>query len=165
VTLSRLLALVRDYGWPISAVASVDSPSLPIAIACSQLLGVPVLAIEELHADDLVLVVAALAAQPELCEVTLEHMPAQHLSFAFAVPEPVDDGLITDFIGVSCSGKSVLPWQRLRKRSPREAATLLLRALTIMPEEGNLPLQMAYYTEQHRLLRFFDVSEELEKQE
>jgi len=163
VTLSRLLALVRDYGWPISAVASVDSPSLPIAVACSELLGVPVLEVKELHADDLVLVVAALAAQPELCEVTLEHMPAQHLSFAFAVPEPLDDGLISDFIGVSYSGKCVLPWQRLRKRSPSQAALSLLRALTIMPEEDNLPQQLAYYTEQHRLLRFFDVSAELEK--
>jgi len=165
VTFSRLLALIREYNWQFNALVSVDEDSMPLAIALSQLLEVPVLGIEELREDDFVLVVLALGRQPELCEVTLEHTTGRMLSFALALNWRPDQGLLTDIVGLHCHGKCVLPWQRTRKRSAEAAAMSILRALAVAPEDNNLPQQLAYYTQEHNLLRFFDLPAELVDQE
>jgi len=68
-------------------------------------------------------------------------------------------------VGLHCHGKCVLPWQRTRKRSAEAAAMSILRALAVAPEDNNLPQQLAYYTQEHNLLRFFDLPAELVDQE
>lgn len=161
VSLCRLLALMREYGWQPTALVGLDKDSQPIAMAASHLLQVPVLRVDELRSSDFALVVMAQCRRPELCEVTLEHMPGQHLSFALAMlPEPAPGSLV-DVIGVPCAGPIVLPWERPRRRSARVAAASLLRALAVAPEDDNLAEQMAYYTDKHKLLRFLDMSGEL----
>jgi len=157
VTLSRLLALLKEYGWQFTALVGVDKASMPLAIAASLLLDVPVLSIEQLRKHDFALVVLALGTQPELLEVTLEHLPSRMLSFALCLNWMPDQGLPTDIVGVHSSGECVLPWQRLRKRSAEAAATSILRALTTVPEEDNLSQQIAYYTQEHKLLRFLNL--------
>ncbi len=161
VTLYRLLALMREYDWQLTALVAVDSDSQPIAIALSQLLNVAVRSVDELGADDFALVIMANCSQPELCEVALEHMPGHHISFAFSLrtePEPV---VLTDLVGIACSGTCKLPWQRPRRRPPEVAASCILRAFTAVAEEDNLAQQTEYYALRHRLLRFFDLSSEL----
>ncbi len=161
VTLYRLLAVMREYDWHLTALVSVDTDAQPIAFALSQLLNVPVMCVDELHEDDFALAVMAHCSQPEMCEVVLEHLPGHHLSFALSLqtePEPV---VLTDLVGVGCSGTCKLPWQRVRRRPPEVAATCILRALTAVAEEDNLAQQTEYYSVQHRLLRFFDLSTEL----
>ncbi len=157
VTLNRLLALIKEYSWQFTAVLNVDEVSMPLAIAISLLLEVPVLGIEELRPDDLALVVLALGTQLEVLEVTLEHVPSRELSFALALNWMPDQELLTDIVGVHTSGRCILPWQRLRKRSAKAAATSILRALTTVPEEDNLSQQLAYYLREHTLLRFLDL--------
>jgi hypothetical protein len=165
MTCRRLLMLIREYPWRFNALVSVDVDSMPLAIALSQLLEVPVLHVEELCEDDFALVVLAVGTQPELCEVTLEHVPGRMLSFAFALTWEPHQGLVTDIVGVHCSGRCTLPWKRLRKRSAVAAATSILRALAIVPEEDSQPQQIAYYGKEHKLLRFFDLSAEFAYQE
>ncbi|MBC7261214.1 MAG: tetratricopeptide repeat protein, partial [Chloroflexi bacterium] len=160
VTTARLMRLIRAHEWEFTAVVSMDDDSLPFAIVLSQLLQVPMLSTEELREDDFVLAVLAVADKPELYEVIFEHTPGRMLSFALALNWPLEEGLVTDIIGVYCSGECVLPWKRIRKRSPEAAATSLLRALAIVPDEDNLREQIAYYTQEHKLLRFFDYSED-----
>jgi len=163
VTLSRLLALIKEYDWHINALVCVDEDAMPLAIALSQLLRVAVLGVEELRSDDLLLVIVSPETPPELLEVTLEHVAGQYLSFALALPWSPDAGPLIDLVGVACDGKCTLPWKRLRKRTAEAAATSVLRALAVWREEANLSQQMAYYTQQHRLLRFLDLSAELDK--
>jgi tetratricopeptide (TPR) repeat protein len=158
VTLGRLLHLVREHDWRFSAVASMDPDSLPIALALSQVLEAPSLRVEDLHEDDFSLLVLAIGKQPELCDVTLEHVAGRMLSFALALTWPLEQGPITDMVGLQCTGTCTLPWQRLRKPMPRATATSLLRALAAAPEESNRLEQAAYYTQNHKLLRFFDHS-------
>jgi tetratricopeptide (TPR) repeat protein len=158
MTCSRLMTVIREYNWQFTALVSVDADSMPLAIALSQLLEQPVLRVEELGEDDFALVVLAMGTQPELCEVTLEHIPDRMVSFALAW-QPHEE-LVTDILGVQCSGKCRLPWNRLRKRSALAAATSILRALAIVPDEDNRPQQVAYYTRGHKLLRFCDLSAE-----
>jgi tetratricopeptide (TPR) repeat protein len=160
MTCSRLMTVIREYNWQFNALVSVDADSMPLAIALSQLLDLPVLRVEELGEGDFVLVVLAMGTQPELCEVTLERVPGRMLSFALALTWQPHQRLVTDILGVRCSGKCILPWKRLRKRSALAAATSILRALAIVPDEENRPQQMAYYTRGHKLLRFFDLSAE-----
>ena len=160
VSLCRMLALMHEYGWQPTALVGLDKDSQPIAMAVSHLLEVPVLRVDELRSGDFALVVMAQVRQPELCEVTLEHMPGQHLSFSLAMlPDPAP-GSVVDLIGAPCTGTIVLPWERPRRRSARVAAASLLRALAIVPEDENLAEQMAYYTEKHKVLRFLDMSGE-----
>jgi tetratricopeptide (TPR) repeat protein len=158
VTVSRLLHLVREHDWRFTAVASMDADSMPIALALSQVLEAPTLRVEELHEEDFSLLVLAIGKQPELCDVTLEHVAGRMLSFALALTWPLEQGPITDIVGVQCTGTCTLPWQRMRKPIPKAAATSLLRALATGPEEGNQLQQVAYYTQDHKLLRFFDHS-------
>jgi tetratricopeptide (TPR) repeat protein len=159
MTVSRLLHVVREYDWRFTAVASTDADSLPIALALSQVLEAPTLPVEDLHEDDFSLLVLAIGKQPELCDVTLEHVAGRMLSFALALTWPLEQGPITDIVGVQCTGTCTLPWQRMRRPLPRAAATSLLRALAAAPEEGNQLQQAAYYTQNHKLLRFFDHSD------
>ncbi len=158
VTLSRFLRLVREYDWRFTAVASMDPDSMPIALALSQVLEAPTVRVEELHEEDFALLVLAVGKQAELCDVTLEHVAGRMLSFALALTWPLEQGPITDMVGVQCTGTCTLPWQRMRKRMPKTAATSLLRALAAGPEEGNQLQQATYYTQDHKLLRFFDHS-------
>lgn len=160
ITCRRLLMLISEYPWQFNAVVSVDADSMPLAIALSQLLEVPVLRVEELCEDDFVLVMLAVGIQPELCEVTLEHIPGRMLSFAFALTWQPQEELVNDIVGVPCKGRCTLPWKRLRKRSAVAAATSILRALAVVPEEDSQPQQIAYYRDQHKLLRFCDLSSE-----
>jgi hypothetical protein len=138
----------------------MDEDSTPLAIALSHLLETPLLGVEELRDDDFALVVLALGRQPELCEVTFEHVPARMLSFAVALTWAPEEGLVTDIVGVQCTGKSTVPWQRTRRRTVETAATSILRALASAPDEENQLQQVAYYTQEHTLLRFFDHSAE-----
>nr|MBC7245620.1 tetratricopeptide repeat protein [Chloroflexota bacterium] len=163
LTTRRLLHLIRAYEWHFTAVVSMDEDSQPLAIALSQLLQVPLLGVEELREDDFVLTVLALGKQPTLCEVIFEHIPGRMLSFVLSLNWSLEEELVTDIIGVHCTGDCVLPWKRLRKRSAEAAATSILRALAILPEEENLPQQIAYYTQEHKLLRFFDYSDDFAK--
>jgi len=160
VTLSRLLVLIREYNWQFNALVGVDEDSTPLAIALSQLLEVPMLGVEELREGDFVLLVLAMGIQAELCEVTLEHISGPMLSFTLALAWQPDQGLVTDIVGVSCTGKCMLPWKRIRRRSAEAAATSILRALAVVPEDLNQLQQVAYYTQEHKLLRFFDLSAE-----
>lgn len=158
VTISRLLHLVREHGWQFTAVASMDADSVPIALALSHVLEAPILHVEELQDDDFSLLVLAIGKQPELCDVTLERVAGRILSFALALTWPLEQGPITDIVGVQCTGTCTLPWQLMRKRMHRTAATSLLRALAAEPDESNQKQQVAYYTHEHKLLRFFDHS-------
>jgi tetratricopeptide (TPR) repeat protein len=158
VTLSRFLHLVREHEWRFTAVASMDADSLPIALALSQVLEAPTVQVEELREDDFGLLVLAIGKQPELCDVTLEHVSGRMLSLALALTWPLEQGPITDLVGVQCASTCTLPWQRMRKRMPKTAATSLLRALATGPEESNQLQQVTYYTQSHKLLRFFDHS-------
>jgi len=158
VTLSRFLHLVREHEWRFTAVASMDADSLPIALALSQVLEAPAVQVEELREDDFSLLVLGIGKQPELCDVALEHVSGRMLSLALALTWPLEQGPITDLVGVQCIGPCALPWQRMRRRMPRTAATSLLRALAAGPEEGNQLQQVTYYTQSHKLLRFFDHS-------
>lgn len=165
VTTGRLMRLINAHEWELTAVVSMDEDSLPLAIVLSQLLQVPLLSVEELCDDDFVLAVLAHGTRPELYEVIFEHTPGRMLSFALALNWPLEEGLVTDIIGVHCTGECVLPWKRIRKRSPEAAATSILRALAIVPLEENEREQIAYYTQEHKLLRFFDYSEDFAKLE
>lgn len=159
-TLHRLLLFLREYNWQPTAIVSVNRDAMPMALALAQLLRAPVVPVDELRDDDLVLVVMGANTLPELCEVMLEHMPGQHLSFALALAQNPDPAALTDFCGVACLGECTLPWKRLAKRSPEAAATSILRALAALPDEDNQAQQLNYYVEQHKLLRFFDVPTE-----
>jgi len=158
VTLSRFLRLVREYGWQFTAVAGMDYDSLPISFALSQVLEVPAVRVEQLHEEDFSLLVLAVGRQPELCDVTMEHVAGRMLSFALALTWPLEQGPTTDIVGVQCSNPCSVPWQRMRKRLSRTAATSLLRALAALPDEGNEARQISYYSQDHKLLRFFDNS-------
>jgi len=160
-TIGRLLKLVREYDWPFSAICGLDEASMPVAIALSNLLDVPVVEAEHLSEEDFGLIVLGLGTRAEICEIVSEQVAGKMLSFALAMGWSLEEGLVTDLVGVHCTEKSALPWQRLRKRSAAAAATSILRAMAILPEEDNLPEQLGYYTQQHKLLRFFDHSKEL----
>jgi len=162
VTCNRLLMLIHEYGWQFNALVSVDEDSMPLAVTLSQLLELPLLRVNELREDDHILVVLAAGTQPELFEVTLEHIPGQMLSFALCLAWQPHEGPVTDIVGVRCSGKCTLPWRRLRKDSALAAATSILRALAVAPEEDNRAQQIDYYRQKHKLLRFFDLSSEFE---
>ncbi len=158
VTLGRFLHLVREHEWRFTAVASMDADSLPVALALAQVLEAPTVQVEELREDDFSLLVLAIGKQPELCDVTLERVSGRLLSLALALTWPVEQGPVTDLLGVQCTGPCTLPWQRTRRRAPKTAATSLLRALAVGPEESNQQQQLQYYTQSHKLLRFFDHS-------
>jgi tetratricopeptide (TPR) repeat protein len=157
VTVSRLLHLVREHDWRFTAVASMDAESLPVAIVLSQMLEAPILQVEELQEEDFSLLVLAIGKQPELCDVTFEHVAGRMLSLALALTWPLEQGPITDIVGVQCTGACALPWQHMRKPT-KTAATSLLRALATGPEEENQLQQVMYYVQDHKLLRFFDHS-------
>ena len=156
VTVSRLLALIGAYDWLFDAIVSVDADSEPLAIALSRLLGIPVVPVQALDKENLVLAVLGLTDQRELYDVTLESIPGRAVSLALAVNLPPTEGPLADVVGAYCSGKAVLPWQRLRKQSAEAAATSILRALPNVPPEDNRREQMAYYADQHTLLRFVE---------
>jgi len=158
VTMGRLLRLVGEHDWQFTTVVGMDQESMPIALALAQVLEAPTLRVEDLHDEDFSLLVLGVGKQPELCDVTLEHVTGRMLSFALALTWPLEQGPVTDIVGVQCTRSCTLPWQRVPKRTPRSAATSLLRALARMPEEGNQLLQTTYYAQDHKLLRFFDHS-------
>jgi len=156
VTLCRLWRTIQAGSWHLTAVTSVDEDSLPLAIALSHMLEVPLLSVEELRSEDFVLLVLARGDRPELFEVTLEHIPGRMLSFALALTWSASEGLLSDVVGVRATGTCTLPWHRLRKRSAEAAATSIFRALTIVPDDDNAAEQARYYTQDHQLLRCLD---------
>ncbi|UCC76242.1 MAG: tetratricopeptide repeat protein [Anaerolineales bacterium] len=159
-TCNRMLAMSSALSWPLSAIVPVEEDSKPLAIALAQLLEVPALGVEELRDDDLALVVLAVGTQPELFEVTLEHMRCPTLSFALALAWEPHKGTVPDILGVHGSGKFTLPWKRLPKPSAEAAAASILRALAVAPEEENQAQQVAYYRRRHTLLRVTSLSTE-----
>ncbi len=160
-TCSRMLAMSSALSWRFSAVVPVEEDSKPLAIALAQLLQVPALGFEELRDDDLALMVLAVGTQPEILEVTLEHVRCPALSFALALAWEPHKGTVPDVLGVHGSGRFTLPWKRLPKRSAEAAAASILRALAVAPEEENQPQQIAYYMQRHTLLRVSSLSKEL----
>lgn len=160
ITLGRLLRLIREYDWQFTAVAPMEEQSLPLAIALSHVIEAPLLPVEELQEEDFTLLVLAAGRRPEICEVVSEHVSGRMLSFALALTWAPEMGPITDIIGVQCTDQVTLPWEPTRRRSARSIATSLLRSLASLPDEANQAQQLAYYTQEHRLLRFFDHSSE-----
>lgn len=173
VTVARLLRLIRDQGWQLTATCSTDEGSMPLALALARVLEVPVLPVEQLTEEDFTLVVMGIGRRPELCDVTLERVPGKMISFAMVIAWPLEEDLVTDVVGVHCTGTCSLPWQRGPgrttsatktgpRRSARTAATSLLRALAASAVESNESAQREYY-ERHALLRFYDNTAQLEK--
>jgi tetratricopeptide (TPR) repeat protein len=155
VTLGRLLRLVRDQGWHLTAASSTDDSAMPLALAIARVLEIPVVPVEELSEDDFALVVLGVARRPELCEVALERVPGRMISFAQVIAWPLEEDLVTDVIGVHCTGNCLLPWQKGPRRSARTAATSLLHALAASVDEPNEAAQREYY-DRHALLRFYE---------
>lgn len=153
-TCRRLVALQRHFGWPIDALSAVDHSAVPLTLALAELLRLPTRPLERVRKRELTLLVLATVPHPEFWQVTLEHISTPMRSFALALTWQPDEGPVTDLIGILCSGKCRLPWQRLRKTSPEAAAASILRAYAAQPDDGNLMAQIAYYGRHHRLLRF-----------
>jgi tetratricopeptide (TPR) repeat protein len=164
MTCSRLLTLIKEYRWQFNSLVSVDDDSMPLAIALSRVLELPVVHVEELRKDDVALLVLAMGTKPELFEVTLEHLTGRILSFALSVTWQPQQGVVADIMGVQCSGRCILPWKRLRKRSAEAAATSILRAVALVPDEDSRSQQIAYYVQEHKLLRFSDLPAEFAEQ-
>ncbi|OQB26664.1 MAG: TPR repeat-containing protein YrrB [Chloroflexi bacterium ADurb.Bin180] len=177
VTLARLLRLIRDQGWQITAACSTDESAMPLALALARVLEVPVLPVDQLTDEDFTLVIMGIGRQPELCDVTLERVPGKMISFAMAIAWPLEEDLVTDVVGVHCTGSCTLPWQRGpnratagaghsaltgARRSARTSATALLRALAASADEPNESAQHEYY-ERHSLLRFYENASQLDK--
>ena len=186
VTLGRMLRLIRDQGWQITATCSTDDGAMPVALAIARVLEVPVLPVDQLTEEDFTLVVMGVGRRPELCDVTLERVPGKMISFAMVIAWPLEEDLVTDVIGVHCTGNCTLPWQRGPgrttttgtsrtattgaqrpaqtgpRRSARTAATSLLRALAASADEPTENAQREYY-EQHSLLRFYDNAQQHDK--
>ena len=171
VTVGRLLRLIRDQGWQLSAACSTDEGAMPLTLALARVLDVPVLTVDQLTDEDLTLVVIGVGRRPELCDVALERIPGKMISFAMAIAWPLEEDLVTDVVGVHCTGSCSLPWQRRPnrttparpgrstlsgpRRSARSAATALLHALAASADEPNESAQREYY-ERHALLRFYE---------
>jgi tetratricopeptide (TPR) repeat protein len=155
-TCRRLVAMQRHFRWPLGAVSAADDKATPLALAVAALLELPTRPLEELREGELALITLAAVAHPEFWQVTTEHITSPIRSFALALTWHPDEGPVTDLIGILCSGKCVLPWQRLRRPSPEAAAASILRAYAAQPDDDNLATQIAYYGREHRLLRFSD---------
>ncbi len=153
-TCRRLVAIQHHFHWPLDAVSAVDDGAMPLTLALAALLELPARPLEQTRESELTLLVLAAVSHPELWQVTLERISTPIRSFALALTWKPDEGPVTDVVGILCTSKCVLPWQRLRKPSPQAAAASILRAYSAHPADDNLAAQMAYYERHHRLLRF-----------
>ena len=159
VTLRRLVALLEALGMTFDAVAPVDIVSLPLALALSQWWGTRT---EPLPTDHVLLVQALGREAASLRMVAEEQMSVITFCLSVGWREP----WLPDLIGVVAPLKSSVPWyapddphadaQCQLDRADHLAQTLLQEMHTL-PPDPNLDAQLAYYTEQHRLLRFASV--------
>jgi len=160
VTLSRLIGLLVAAEEQPDAVVGAEEDAMPLALALATRLAAPVVDIDRVRDDHRALVVFGIDTTPEMLEVALEHVSGRPQSFCLGVARPNFEEVVPDIVGVYWQGRCTLPWQRKPRRSAQAAASSILRAFSIVPEEENWPLQIAYYTQQHKLLRFRDLSED-----
>ena len=181
VTLRRFHLLAEAFEWSFDALVSMDQESLPLTLALSELLDVPVREVNELQEDEFVLVVFGIGRTPELFQVTMERLPEAALSFGLSISWLKQSELVPDLLGISTLEESSLPWRRISPlsrqhdpdeqdrsgravvlkppyedtRDPSEIAQDILQALDQLPEEQSWEEQVDYYMREHSRLRFF----------
>lgn len=162
-TLQRFVALAQSSGWRFSAVVAADTLTRPLVEVLSQLLDVPVQRAEALHPADKVLLVIAVAREPELLQLTLERLPCAATTFCLGLNWQRHSRIVPDLIGIAAQSGCSVPWEaelrRLRAdgfppdqitRCVMRAATILATAVRETPIDANLPRQIRYYTRTHR---------------
>ncbi len=166
-TLQRLMALIRGSEWHFTALTAADLIARPLVLALGTVLNIPVRTIEELQADDVVLLVLAVGREAELLQVASEHMPCKSVSFCMGLNWLRHSRLLPEIVGIVAHGACSVPWEaelrrlradgassRVLQQSIDYATARLLDALHEVPRERNLSRQVRYYTRTHRRLSF-----------
>jgi hypothetical protein len=159
---------------------SIDSESLPLALALGQLLGAPVKEMDEVKEGEFTLLVVGIGRTPELFQVALERLPETTLSFGLCINWLKQSEILPDIMGISTLEESSLPWRRVTPlsrqqtpadqqggaivlkppyedhREPAKIAEDILGALNELPDDKDGMEQVAYYTDKHTRLRFVD---------
>lgn len=172
-TLKRFLALQHAYAWQFTAIVAVDKPSLPLAKAIGQLLNLPLCAVPDLDANDTPLMVAAVAREPELLLVMIEHAPCASVTFCLGLNWIRHSNILPDMTGVATLGACSVPWEPTLRRfyadgAPKEqiqaciedATNQILESVSHTDSCENLQQQVEYYTRHHRRLSFYYDPEE-----
>ncbi len=171
-TVQRLLALQQAYEWCFTSVVAVDRLARPLAGALAQLLGLPFRQVSELQEDDTPLMVLAVAREAELLLLTIERVPCAVVTFCLGLNWIRHSHVLPDMSGILARGACSVPWEPELRRlyadraadeqidaCVEQAREAILQAVQMTPADGNLAQQVAYYTQQHRRLSFYEAEE------
>jgi len=171
-TLRRFHTLYNRVVRPATVILPTDTESLPLGVACSQILGLPLTSAQMLYDSDVPLVVTGVCQGPELHDLVLEYSGTEPIFFALSVSWARHAEFMTDMVGVFSQKPCSLPWQAdndwwhqagisAASHPPSKAAgrTLMPIARRIVkqylkvPDQASLQEQVTYYSTHHRLLR------------
>lgn len=166
-TLQRFLALIRSSSAKLNVIVALDKLSLPLALALSEQLDLPLRRFSELKGDDTPLLVLAVAREAEVLTLTMERAPCGTLMFCLGLNWLRHSRLLPEITGVVARGACSVPWEAELRRLRAEGAAAdritecleraknqVLAAVNDTPLDPNLPRQIRYYTRQHRRLSF-----------
>jgi tetratricopeptide (TPR) repeat protein/HEAT repeat protein len=157
VTLKRLAAFGRAFFWKITCIVSVDKQSASVSSAIASLLRMPVKAVANVTRQDRVLLCQNVWISPKLAKHTLQKLAKRTdavISFAlFALVPEKHHASMPDIIGIPVK-KTVKTSVDIPETDSCE--TFIQRVtdrFSALPEEENLPQQIAYYEMQNRRIR------------
>lgn len=166
-TLLRFVRLVRDGQWHFTCVVPLDRLSRPIARALQAQLDLPVCSNEALGPNDRPLLVTAIGREAELLELARERAPKPTVDFCLGLNWMRLSQTLPDIMGVMVRGACSVPWEpelrRLRSvgapseqidRCLNQAVEQIAAAIADLENHAALDQQIAYYTRDHRKLRF-----------
>lgn len=170
-TLQRFIALSDAAGWRFSCVVALDRLACPLADALAHLLGIPQRYAQDVHPDDLPLLVLAVGREAELLQLAIERIPGESVTFCLGLNWLRHSALLPDVTGIIARGVCSVPWEpelrRLRSDGARpeqlaaclgRAAEQIVAAAHETPRDDSLARQIHYY-DHHRRLRFADIFE------
>jgi tetratricopeptide (TPR) repeat protein len=171
-TLRRFSTLYGKITREATVILPTETESLPLAMACSQILGLPLTSAQALYDTDVPLVITGICSGPELHDLVLEYSAIEPIHFAWSVNWARHAEFMADIVGVFSQKPCALPWQpdsdwwhqadiSTTSRSAGKAVGRTLMPITRrivkqylrMPDQANWGDQVAYYRTHHRLLR------------
>ena len=171
-TLRRFHTLYNEEMRQATVILPTDTESLPLAIALSQILCLPLTSAQTLYDMDIPLVVTGVSQGPELHDLVLEYAATEPIFFALSLNWARHVEFMADIVGIFSQKPCTLPWksesdwwhqqgiaitpQPNSKSAGRTLMPLARRIVKQYLKISDPPSRadhISYYRAQHRLLR------------
>ena len=171
-TLRRFHTIYHEIVRQATVILPTDTESLPLAVALSQILGLPLTSAQTLYDMDVPLVVTGVSHGPELHDLVLEYSATEPIDFALSLNWARHVEFMTDIVGVFSQRPCTLPWRpdndwwrqagisvaphasaKTAGRTLMPLARRIVKQYLQVPNSLSREDQLNYYRTKHRLLR------------